>query len=1060
MQHLSAALFDVEALEPRVLLSSGYALAADTSFIASPDGLNPTALAVDSSGNLFGATAKGGAWGDGTVFEIASGTSTVRTLVSFDGTNGTSPSNLSLDSRGDLFGTAGNADDNGEVFEIIAGSGTANVVAALGQGLVNYDVSGPLIYYAGSLYGAAVTQGVVFKLNPTTGTFTDLATFGASSTSNPALGLALASGGNLVGETTVNTANHPASVFEYSIGGGTLTTIATFDATETPTGGLWTDPAGDIFGTTETAATDAMARVFEIPHGTHVIDTVASFAGVNGGVQTAMTVDAAGDLYGTNIFGGADGSGSIFEVPHGTDAITTIASFTGRNGDQPNVPLVLGPNGDLFGTTDIGGTSNNGTVFRITGNALITIASFDATGATEPSSPLVADPGSNLFGTTDAGGPNGDGTIFGIPPGSNATTVIANFDADVQYPTGSLLIDPSGDLFGTAAGTGGGIVYELPHDSSVIRALATVPRLRSGLAIDAAGDLFGVIGQSTTTNRFGKLVPLLPASIFEISHATGTLTTVVQFGRGIAAGGISLDSAGDIFGTFSRPGSNDWTIFDIAPGARTVNPLAVFTPNGTPGPLAIDAAGDLFGAGAGLAIPDNPGMSTDTIFELVHGARQVKSIGHLPGSTDFGPVEPLAIDANGDVFGATSGVNSGPGAVFEISKSSGALSTLLAFNGTNGSSPLGVSLDPSGNLVGTTSVGGTSGGGVFFKLSPAQVPSSGPTQLAISSLPSTPIAGVPLNPTVTVSILDAAGQVVTSDNSTVTLTLSGKSDATTTATAVNGVATFSNLVITDPSPAVFLDVSDGTLTAGTELIVSQPFQLVPRLGIVRFPAGALAGSNVDVNAPLAITNTGKPFANTVQIALYANSAGDLDGNEVLIRSYSVPISLPAGGTMTLSLPIRSLPPALAAGTYHLLALLAEPDTVASLAASPQTVALAEPFIQPSLSFGAVSPATLTAGEVATVLVTVTNSGNVAARGIDLMLSASSDGVTPIPDVLLGRIQSTARIAPGHRKAFRLRFRVPSDLAAGIYLPYLSCFLSGVTAAATAPTPFNIARSAS
>jgi uncharacterized repeat protein (TIGR01451 family) len=394
--------------------------------------------------------------------------------------------------------------------------------------------------------------------------------------------------------------------------------------------------------------------------------------------------------------------------------------------------------------------------------------------------------------------------------------------------------------------------------------------------------------------------------------------------------------------------------------------------------------------------------------------------------------------------------------VFELPKGSGALTTLLAFNGTNGHSPLGVSLDPNGNLVGTTSEGGTSGGGAFFKLSLAQVPSSGPTHLAISSLPSTPIAGVPLNPTVTVSILDSAGQVVTSDNSTVTLSWGVDPTKTiVTAPAVSGIATFPSVVIDESGP-VSLEATDGTLGASDYLIVSQPFQLVPRLGNVRFPAGALAGSNVDVNAPLAITNTGKPFANTVQIDLYANGAGDLDGNEVRIRSYSVPISLPAGGRMTLSLPIRSLPPALPAGTYHLLALLTEPYTVASLAASPQTVTLTEPFIQPSLSFGAVNPATLTAGELATVSVTVTNNGNVAAKGIDLGLSLSSDGVTPIPDVLLHAIQSTARIAPGHSKTFRLRFKVPSHLAPGFYYPYVSCFLSGVTTVAAASAPFAIA----
>lgn len=1074
MRHPSNWLFHAEALEPRLLLSSGYALSADTSVIPAPDGIDPTALIIDRNGNLFGATAQGGTWNDGTVFEIPNGTSTIETLASLDGnTTGSRPTSLTLDPNGDLFGATDQFDSTptyGTVFEVRAGSGTATLVANLAQGPGGYEPVGAPIFYNGNLYGAGTeeavfnggtvmsNEGVVFELNPNTGAFANLASFSSTSGIDPYRGLVLGPDGNLVGESITNPSGSPATVFKVSTTTCALTTLAAFDTGETPVSNLAVDAAGDIFGATQVASTTFSGRIFEIPQGAGAIETVIStgYSGYYHATQLvgSLTVDEAGNLYGTQ-------PGIFFEVPRGADATTTVVSFGTRfdgTVGQPSFGPLLGPGGDIFGATSYGGTDYQGSIFRVTGGATVTLANFTDPGPSQPSGPLVSDPTGNLFGTTSGGGADQDGTIFEVAQGSTTITVIAAFDGtDGTGPAGALAMDASGDLFGTAGRT----VYELPHDSTTITALADVPRLESGLAIDADGDLFGVIGETTTVTSSGKIVPVLPASVFEISHVTGALSTVVQFGRGIAAGGISLDSAGDIFGTFSHPGSNNWTIFDIAPGAHTANPLAVFTPNATPGPLAIDSAGDLFGTITNLRMTDVLDVSSGAIFELAHGASQVKRIAYVRDYNASGLEEPLVVDADGNVFGATSGADpdtqtNGPGTVFEIPKGSGGLTTLLAFNGTNGRGPLGVSLDPNGNLVGTTSEGGTSDGGTFFKLSPAQVASSGPTKLAISSLPSTPIAGVPLNPTVTVRILDSAGQVVTTDNSTVTLTLSGKSDATTTATAVNGVATFSNLVITDPSPAVFLDVSDGTLTAGTELIVSQPFQLVPRLGIVRFPAGALAGSNVDVNAPLAITNSGKPFANPVQIDLYANAAGDLDGNEVLIRSYSVPISLGAGGAMTLSLPIRSLPPALPAGTYHLLALLTEPDTVASLAASPQTVTLAEPFIQPSLSVGAVSAATLTAGEVATVSVTVINNGNVAARGIDLMLGASSDGVTPIPDGLLDSIQSTARIAPGHSKTFWLRFKVPRNMAAGTYYPYVSCLLGGVTTASVASAPFTVA----
>jgi hypothetical protein len=314
-----------------------------------------------------------------------------------------------------------------------------------------------------------------------------------------------------------------------------------------------------------------------------------------------------------------------------------------------------------------------------------------------------------------------------------------------------------------------------------------------------------------------------------------------------------------------------------------------------------------------------------------------------------------------------------------------------------------------------------------------------------------------LNPAVTVSVLDTAGQVVTTDNSTVTLSAIGNSTPPVTATAVNGVATFPDFVITKTGP-VSLDATDGTLGASDYIVVYAGLRLSPRLGNARFRAGTLAGSKVNAAVPLAIRNTGKAFADTVQIDLYANTAADLDGNEVLLHSFSVPISIPAGGATTLLLPIRSLPPDLPAGTYHLVAKLTGPVDAASVAASPQTVTLAEPFIQPALSVGAVGPVTLDGGQFASVSVTVTNQGNVAARGVDLTLSPSSDGATPIPGMILDRVESNVQIAPTRHKTFRLRFKVPSNLPSGSYLPFISCLLGGVTASATGAVPFSVAAS--
>lgn len=1056
-----------EALEPRLLLSSGYALTADTSFIPAPDGFDPTALIIDRNGNLFGATQQGGTWNDGTVFEIPSGTTTIKTLASLDeSTTGSDPTSIALDANGDLFGTTRQFEGTptyGTLFEISAGSNTAALVAKLSPGDGGYEPIGSLIYYNGNLYGAGTdeavfnggtmmsTEGVVFEVNPTTGTFTNLAAFSSASGIDPYGGLVLGPDGNLIGETSTNFSGPAATVFEVSTSTGALTTLATFETEEQPVSNLAVDASGDVFGATQ-ASPALPARIFEIAPGTHTIGTVANTE-VNGASDNAgsLALDAAGDLYGGR-------AGSFFEVPRGTNTITTVVNLDAAFGalGGPYLGPLLGPDGDIFGATLYDGTDHAGNVFRAAGNTIVTIANFTNPGASQPGGPLLSDPDGNLFGTTSGGGVNHDGTIFEIPRGSDAISVIASFDGtNGENPSGSLAMDSGGDLFGTAGET----VFELPHNSTRITAIASVPRLQSGLVINGDGDLFGVIGESTTRTRSGKTVPISPASVFKISHATGALSTIVQFGRGVQAGGISLDSAGDIFGTFSYPAGNG-TIYDIPQGTRMIDPLANL-PENVGGPLAIDSAGDLFGTITG-PLGDDPGiafMSADTVFELAHGARQIKPIGYLRDYNGYQTMDPLVVDANGYVFGATPEANfpggsRGPGTVFEIAKGSGAWTTLAKFSGTNGIDPLGITLDPDGNIVGTTSSGGTSNAGAFFKLSPTDVPPSGAAQLVISSMPSAPIAGVPFDPPVSFSIVDDAGQVVTTDNSTVTLSWGLYPNKTSlTATAVNGIATFSNVVINQSGP-VSLEATDGTLGAEDYLIMAQPFPLVPRLGNDRFPSGMLAGTNVNLTVPLAISNRGKAFSGTVQIDLCANAAAALDGNEVLLQSYSIPISLPARGTTSLSLPIHSLPPELPAGTYHLLAKFGGEDVV-SFAASTQTVTLGEPLIQPALSVGAASPATLAAGQFASVSVTVTNNGNVTADSVDLTLNPSSDGITPIPGMIMDHIESHARIAPHHSKRFRLRFKVPTGLSAGDYVPYISSLLAGVTQDAAGATPFRV-----
>jgi hypothetical protein len=175
------------------------------------------------------------------------------------------------------------------------------------------------------------------------------------------------------------------------------------------------------------------------------------------------------DLFGTTARGGANGAGTVFEIAktdHGyTSTPTTLVSFNSGNGT--NGGLIADDHGDLFGTTVSGGAYGYGTVFEIAKTAhgyastLTTLVSFNGANGEEPSGSLIADARGDLFGTTAYGGANtttnepfGAGTVFEVAKtahgyASTPTTLVSFNGTDGYIPNGSLIADDHGDLFGT-----------------------------------------------------------------------------------------------------------------------------------------------------------------------------------------------------------------------------------------------------------------------------------------------------------------------------------------------------------------------------------------------------------------------------------------------------------------------------------------------------------------------------------------------------------------------------------------------------------------------------------
>ncbi len=384
-----AATLQVEQLEVRVLPS----IATLASFSGS-NGLYPNGVTLDSHGNLFGTTSSGGVFGDGTIFEVVQGSASISTLASFDSTNGADPlSGLTIDSSGDLFGTTtkGGAFAVGTIFELAHGSSTITTLASFSIS-TGTDPSGLVEDGSGNLFGTTATgggsgggsggggiisggdggvsapgggNGAIFELPQGGSSINTLATFNGSNGADPN-GVIRDASGNLFGTTQEGGVNGGGTVFELIQGSASVSVLASFNGTdgEDPITSPILTSTGTLVGTTQAGGAYGDGILFSLPQGNSSLNTLATFEGANGQAPSSLTIDSNGNLYGTTEGGGADSEGTVFELPQGSSTLTILASFTGANGEVPN-DLVRDGSGNLFGTTDAGGASGDGTVFEI-----------------------------------------------------------------------------------------------------------------------------------------------------------------------------------------------------------------------------------------------------------------------------------------------------------------------------------------------------------------------------------------------------------------------------------------------------------------------------------------------------------------------------------------------------------------------------------------------------------------------------------------------------------------------------------------------------------------------
>ena len=248
-------------------------------------------------------------------------------------------------------------------------------------------------------------------------------------------------------------------------------------------GNLYGTAAGGGNRTASVCQLNGCGVVFEIdPNGNEKV--LHTFIGPPDGSipSTTLIRDPAGNLYGTTAGGGASncgfgyGCGTIFRIDvHGNETI--LHSFAGgSDGDDPQAALIRDEEGNLYGTTYAGGTVGYGTVYKLDlSNSLSVLHSFEGPDGANPSAALVRDSAGNLYGTTyDGGDPScgylgsGCGVVFRLDPNGHYS-LLHRFTgtSDGSLPTGSLLLDAAGNLYGIA--TYGGVLTQGVYNGVVFK---------------------------------------------------------------------------------------------------------------------------------------------------------------------------------------------------------------------------------------------------------------------------------------------------------------------------------------------------------------------------------------------------------------------------------------------------------------------------------------------------------------------------------------------------------------------------------------------------------------
>jgi uncharacterized repeat protein (TIGR03803 family) len=504
---------------------------------------------------------------------------------------------------------------------------------------------------------------------------------------------------------------------------------------------VYVPTAGKFFGTTSTGGAYDKGTVFSYTiEGTYT--TLVSFSGVDGSAKgdapdAGLVLGADGNLYGVTTAGGANDCGTIFRM-NTAGSLTTLIEFTGMTGaakgSAPN-ELTLASDGDFYGTTQAGGATDHGTVFRLNLPFLIFPASVTtltelkgptgAAGTPRGSMPVGAlvSNGSQLYGVTAFGGTPDLGMVFRVSTGGT-WTAMAQFTGTAggvrgANPAAGLVLHSDGSLYGTTEFGGSedaGTVFRI----ATTGAFAFTP-LHSfddtngacpagALVMGADQALYGTTsaGGAEGAGTIFRIDTMAPHTLTVLESFTGQSGAMPG---AVPRAGLILGPGGDWFGTTSAGGPGDYgTLFALAAQQQCISIASLGNAQGwlPAGGVTVDATG-------GFLLPLTEGG-------LNGGGTLVRRIGNTTTvEASFGdslgtPASGSLVRGGADFYGVTrsGGVNN-RGTFFRYTPGSG-VTTLADLSTSTGAAPEGpLTLGPDGRLYGVAREGGAANRGAIIR---------------------------------------------------------------------------------------------------------------------------------------------------------------------------------------------------------------------------------------------------------------------------------------------------------------------------------------------------------